>query len=301
MGPWWLTCCQLRDVVTRQRYGTHTSVSRATRAAPCRQDVRPPRPPWRRLEAVEPPIGYLCFYYSDDLSPLAVRHVTRPGDCKSDPNLETGTFGLFSTCEPSVRSATVNNGARYLFFLTRRGDRRVLAGMYRVGWWCGAARGPARDVRLAAERVHFVANPVAVDELPEPARAAASRPMRSCRPVDAAVTAKLIEVLCRQQDASPAYVEEIDRLERFNAYRTSARYPGWGQNETFTWDLAPDFLREMEAGGPAGQTAVRNQSQTQLWRCPACGEVRRNQSRLRRCPACKQIVTLDVVSPDQET
>jgi rubrerythrin len=40
---------------------------------------------------------------------------------------------------------------------------------------------------------------------------------------------------------------------------------------------------------------VKNQSDTQLWRCPACFEVRKNQSRLRRCPACKQVVTLEVV------
>ncbi len=295
--PWWTP---RKLDVTGQRYDTYTSVSRMTRAASCRQDVRPPRPPWRPLEAVEPPTAYLCFYYSDDLSPLPVRHVTRPGDCKSDPNLETRTFGLFSTCEPSVRSAMVNNGARYLFFLTRRGADRVVAGMYRVGWWCGPSRGPERDVRLAAEEVYFVPNPLPVGELPEPARAAASRPMRSCRPVDAMVTSQLLDALRRQEDASPAYLREIDRLERFNSYRTSARYPGWGQNEPFTWDLAHEFLRKVQAGAPAGQPAVRNQSDTQLWRCPACGEVRRNQSRLRRCPACKQVVTLEVVSPDQE-
>jgi hypothetical protein len=286
--------------VTAERYDTYTSVSRTTRAASCRQDVRPPRPPWRPLEAAEPPTGYLCFYYSDDLSPLPVRHVTRPGDCKSDPNLETGTFGLFSTCEPSVRSAIVNNGTRYLFFLTRRVDRRVVAGLYRVGWWCGAARGPGRDIRLAAEEVHFVASPIDPARLPEPARSAASRQMRSCRPVDATVTAQLVEAVGSQEEASAEYLREIDRLERFNAYRTSARYPGWGQNEPFTWDLAPEFLREVHAGATAGQPAVRNQSDSQLWRCPACGEVRRNQSRLRRCPACKQVVTLEVVAPDQE-
>ncbi len=247
---------------------------------------------------MEPPTGYFCFYYSDDLSPLPVRHVTRPGDCKSDPNIETGTFGLFSTCEPSARSAAVNNGARYLFFVTRRGDRRVVAGMYRLGWWCGVSRGPDRDVRLAAEQVHFVANPVPVDELPEQVRAAASRPMRNCRRVDAVMTAKLIEVLGSLEDASPAYLQEIDRLERFNAYRTSARYPGWGQNEPFNWDLASDFLREVQAGATVGHPTARNRSDTHLWRCPACGEVRRNQSRLRRCPACKQVVTLEVVWPD---
>jgi hypothetical protein len=278
----------------------YMGVSRMSWSTKQTGEVRPPNPPWKPLEAAEPPTGYLSFYYSEDLSPLAVRHITRPGDCKSDPNVETGTFGLFSTCEPSVRSAVVNHGARYLFFVTSRPRiGRAVAGFYRVAWWCGAARGPERDVRLAADQVHFVADPVTVGDLPEPARSAATRQMRSCRPVDAETTAQLLAVLERLPDATSAYLSEIDRLERFNAFRTSARYPGWGQNEPFTWDLAPDFLAEIQAGAPAGQIDVRNQSNTQLWRCPACGEIRRNQSRLRRCPACKLIVTLEAVAPSQ--
>lgn len=288
------------QIAAGERYDNYTSVSQVIRATKQLDDAKPPRPPWKTLDAREPPTGYLTFYYSDDLSRLAVRHVTRPGDCKSDPNIETGTFGLFSTCEPSVRSALVNNGARYLFFVTTRPEiGRVLAGFYRIGWWCGAARGPDRDVRLAADEVHFVENPIAVGDLPEPARSSASRPMRSCRPVDADAAGQLLNALRSLTDATPAYLGEVDRLERFNAFRTSARYPGWGQNERFTWDLAPAFLEELQAGVPAGQPAVKNQSDTQLWRCPACGEVRRNQSRLRRCPACKQVVTLEVAS-DQE-
>ena len=258
--------------------------------------ARPPDPPWKPLDAAEPPTGYLTFYYSDDLSSVPVRHVTRPGDCKSDPNIETGTFGLFSTCEPSVRSAVVNHAARYLFFLTTRPRvGRVLVGFYQVAWWCGATRGPDRDVRLAADRAHFVANPVSVGRLPEPARTAATRPMRSCRPVGAETTAQLLAVLEQRPDATPTYLREIDRLERFNAFRTSARYPGWGHNGPFTWDLACEFLADVQVGASAGHPDVRNQSATRLWRCPACGEVRRNQSRLRRCPACKQVVTLEVV------
>lgn len=257
---------------------------------------KPPGPPWRCLVAAEPPTGYLAFYYSDDLSPLPVRHVTRPGDCKSDPNLETATFGLFSTCEPSVRSAMVNRSVRYLFFLTSRARVRVLAGFYRVAWWWGQTRGPARDVRLAADRVHFVADPIPVAELPQPARSPASRAMRSCRPVDAVVTAQLLTALRYRPDATAEYLVEIDRLERFNAYRTSARYPGWGQNEPFSWDLAEAFLDDAQVGSSLGESFVKNQSATQLWRCPACLEVRKNQSRLRRCPACKQVVTLEVVA-----
>lgn len=261
--------------------------------------ARPPAPPWEQLDAAEPPTGYLCFYYSDDLSPLPVRHVTRAGDCKSDPNLETGTFGVFSTCDLTVRTAVVNKRARYLFFVTRRpGVGRAIAGFYRVGWWCGPSRGPDRDVRLAAEGMHFVRTPIPIDELPQPASDAALRLGRNCSPVDADVTAQLVGILERSPDATHAYLNEIDRLERFNAFRTSARYPGWGQNQPFTWDLVGEFLAPAEIGPPRREQTTRTQSHTRLWRCPACGEVRKNRSRLRRCPACKTVVTLEPVSED---
>lgn len=265
------------------------------RQSPQLRSGKPPGPPWRCLVATEPPTGYLAFYYSDDLSALPVRHVTRPGDPKSDPNLETGTFGLFSTCEPGVRSAIVNRGARYLFFLTSRARARVFAGFYRVAWWCGEPRGASRDVRLAADQVHFVAEPIPVVDLPEPARSSASRQMRNCRPIDAEITQQLLMAIGQRPDATAEYLVEIERLERFNAYRTSVRYPGWGQNQPFTWNLAEDFLDELQAGSAPGEASVKNQSKTQLWRCPSCHEVRKNQSRLRRCPACKQVVTLEVV------
>lgn len=260
----------------------------------------PPAAPWKPLKTAESSTGYLCFYYSDDLSPLPVRQVTRPGDCKSDPNIETGTFGLFSTCDPTVRSAMVNQAARYLFFLTTRsGVGRVLAGCYRIGWWCGESRGPIRDVRLAADQLHFVTPPVPVGDLPEPVRSDSVRPMRSCRPVDAEKTKQLLTALCQRPDATASYLSEIDRLEHFNAFRASVRYPGWGHNQPFTWELAPEYLQDVQAGLLPGLASVRNQSHSQLWLCPACGEVRRNRSRLRRCPACKAVVTLVVVAADE--
>ena len=54
------------------------------------------------------------MYLADDLSRLPVRHITRPHDNKSDPNIETGTYGLFSTCENQMRSGIVNRGAQYI-------------------------------------------------------------------------------------------------------------------------------------------------------------------------------------------
>ena len=61
------------------------------------------------------------MYLADDLGRLPVRHITRPHDNKSDPNIETGTYGLFSTCEHQMRSGIVNNGARHIVFMCRWG------------------------------------------------------------------------------------------------------------------------------------------------------------------------------------
>ena len=83
--------------------------------------VKPPAAPWSLLRAAQPATGYLSMYLADDLSWLPVRHITRPHDNKSDPNIETGTYGLFSTCEHQMRSGIVNRGAQYIVFMCRWG------------------------------------------------------------------------------------------------------------------------------------------------------------------------------------
>lgn len=63
--------------------------------------------------------GYLSVYLSEPLARYPIRHVTRPADNKNDPNIETGTFGLFSTCEQQMRAKIVREGRSYLFFATK--------------------------------------------------------------------------------------------------------------------------------------------------------------------------------------
>ncbi len=141
-------------------------------------DVRPPNPPWMELHAPPPHCGYLSFYISDDLSALAVRAVTLPGNNKSDPNLETGTYGLFSTCERQMRAGVVNNGSPYLFFVTRYRGRRVLAGHYRIAWYCdGPLSSSGGDYALAADRLRFIHPPIPLDELPGGLREHATGPL----------------------------------------------------------------------------------------------------------------------------
>src|SRR5262245_56992187 len=121
------------------------------------QSVKPPEAPWLRLK--KGGYGYLTIYYSDEMSRLPVRWVTKPGDNKSDPNVETKTYGLFSTCSRQMRAGAVRDGAEYLFFACRRKEERVLAGYYRLGWYAETGFEDG-DYCLAASQAHFVEHPI---------------------------------------------------------------------------------------------------------------------------------------------
>jgi hypothetical protein len=256
-------------------------------------DVRPPNAPWLDLSPIQPPEGYVTYYYSDDLSRLPVRAVTKPGDNKADPNLETGTYGLFSTCAHGMRASIVNKRYEYLFFLTRRNSRRVLTGFYRMGWFVpGTLNRIPPDYALAASEVHFVDPGIAAEELPPDVAHVVARPFRIFKRVDVATTATLLEVLREKPNCTAAYLSEIDRLERFNRFRTDQRYVGWGRTEPFGWESAAEYLRG-DGANTVSATPVTT-SPTDVWQCSACGEVVRNKALLRRCPQCR---TMDSLVP----
>src|SRR5438445_433007 len=100
-------------------------------------DIRPPNPPWKPLQPADKG-GYLSFYYSDSNSKIPVRDITRLGDSKSDPNVETRTYGMFSTCEEDMRRSLVQKGIAHIFFCTTRTRGktrvRVLSGHYHIKW-----------------------------------------------------------------------------------------------------------------------------------------------------------------------
>ena len=153
-------------------------------------DVRPPNRPWCDLKPLDNAGGFLSFYLRDKLSALAVRGVTLPGNNKSDPNLETGTYGLFSICCQAMRAGLVNRRCRWLFFLTRQGKQRVLAGYYKVGWYAPGPltlRGRPRDYVIAASEVHFVHPAIPITDLPERARREVGKRFRIFKYVDAEV------------------------------------------------------------------------------------------------------------------
>src|SRR5207247_2736299 len=120
---------------------------------------------WVPLKAAAEEVGRLAIYKSSKSAGLPVRAVDKKWDNKADPNLETSTWGLFSTCMPSIRKGIVDRGDRYIFFFTSRKDgEREVMGYYELGWYVVTGfqvrdkRGPLNlpDFAIRAKRMHFV-------------------------------------------------------------------------------------------------------------------------------------------------
>src|SRR6266568_7882552 len=235
--------------------------------------LKPPKLPWLRLNFSGETFGYLTIYYSDNLSRLPVRWITKPGDNKSDPNLETLTYGLFSTCARPMRSGIVRGGAEFLFFASRREGERVLTGYYHLRWYAetGFEQG---DYCIAADEAHFVADPVPLVVVDKKCGTDVSNWFRSCRKLTGPECRRLRELLHRQTDVTPAYLAEIERLERFNLHYGGYRYVGWRQKKPFSWDYAKEYLSS--ANDAARASKAKNSNVRNLWTCNACGQAIRN-------------------------
>ncbi len=242
-----------------------------------------PKDAWIKHEVAEDAKSSLSFYYSEDLSPLPVRAVTKPGDNKADPNLETGTYGLFTTCGRRARSAIVSHERPYLFFCTRRSGERVLTGYYRIGWYA-KHRKIKRDFALAAGDVHFVKKPIPLAEVNQRLGTNFSEAFRQVRLVKPEDAECLRDMLCKQPDATEKYIAEIRRLERFNASRSGYRYVAHKRGHPFTWS---DANLVLNTGSQVGSgEAPSTESPTGLWRCEECGETHSSGRLLRQCPNC---------------
>src|ERR1700728_2754701 len=263
---------------------------------------RPPGEPWRAIEYATPEFGYASYYLSDDLARLPVRAVTRIKDNKSDPNLETATYGLFSTCEQKMRSGIVTSCPRYLFFITRpRNGPRQLTGMYELKWWApGSFRHRTRDFALAASSIRFI-EPVALESLPGTLGPALSGRWRLNKRLDSEQTAALTAYVMGRPDMTGAYLQEIDRVEQINVYHSAYRYPTWRRTGPFSWS---DAARYLKAGVADSDLAnVPNTSPSGWWRCIDCGADIENAALLKACPACHEHGTLRPLNthePDKE-
>lgn len=259
-------------------------------------DTRPPAPPWEPL--ADSGRGYLSVYYSDPLARYPVREVTRPGDNKSDPNVETLTYGLFSTCEPQMRNRIVHDGAATLFFVTSHQPRvrsRAIAGYYVIGWQTQGTRGAQnRDYALAARTARFI-DPIPVTDLDGEVAAACAGHYRTFKPISPDATTALRSLIDAHPDRLPDYLGELDRLERFARARTGYAYPSWGREHGFSWHDAPAYYYDATRAA----TQAPNSSPTGKWLCTACQRIITNTALLKRCPACSAMATL--IPRTQET
>ena len=200
--------------------------------------LAPPNPPWHELAAVTAGGGYLAYVYNDDLGPLAVRAVTRVGDNKADPNYETKTYGLFTICGRQARAGIVRRGWQHLFFTTRRDDIRVLTGMYHVRWY--AVLDPkGHDYCLAADKLHFVAEPLPLAKVDKVCGTRLNRQFRTCLLIPSNEDCRrLVELLASQPNAVDEYTREVSRLERYNLRHTGYRYVTCSEKEPFSWQCS---------------------------------------------------------------
>jgi len=264
--------------------------------------IEPPNPPWKPLEIPSKPEGYLSYYYSDDISPMPVRWVTKPGDNKSDPNLETSTYGLFSTCSPNMRRGVVKYSRPYIFFITNRNGVRVLTGYYYIKWYVEGAFSGSWDCSIAANKVHFIDPPISLEEIDSQFGSTLSKPFRAYKGLSHEMCCKLRILLDSREDSTAAYLKEIDRLERFNLRYGDYRYIGWKQKDKFSWKYARKYLEPIfrESSGQVMSKKVKNSNPEDRWLCLSCKEVHINKSLLRRCPNCGEIASLQPVEKSTE-
>jgi len=219
-----------------------------------RLHVKPPRTPWLPLREGDGNRFPLSFYYSDPRSVIPVRQVGRKLDNKSDPNFETQTYGLFSTCERGMRAGAVRNGMKYIFFCTNRKTGRVLTGYYKVGWYhkgppiigyAGEDRPPLVDYQLAASEIRFVNPGFSLGDLTGYLNGVRlDRRFRTFIYIDGGTAQRLLNLLERTEDATMVYLEEIKRLEELNKTSSSEgfAYENWKRSEGFSWEDAPKYM-----------------------------------------------------------
>jgi hypothetical protein len=278
-----------REVRVSRRCGYRYKVSAcASTLATTQGEFIPPEPPWLELRELNGPMAYVSVYLSDELARYPVRAVTKPRDNKSDPNLETGTYGLFSTCQIKMRKSIVTKGVRYILFVTTYRGHRSLAGYYRIRWF---APGPDQDYALAADSWRFV-EPIKIDSLPAGMKATLNV-RRGYKGLDKSEARRCLALVDSRPDWTNRYVGEIDRLEVLSARYTGFRYPTWQRKESWGWADARTYLADTSA---ALSEAVPNTSPTDSWICSACTRHSTNKARLKRCPECGALATLRPVT-----
>ncbi len=263
---------------------------------------RPPNYPWQDLMRDPSAASYLCFYYCSTFSGYPVRDVNRivpagngafVADCKVDPNWETGTFGLFSTCQASIRRGAVNRHSPYFFFFgdraTTNGERGV-TGYYHLRWYAhgGTYEG---DFCLAADKTHFVKRAISFTEInAQIGTHLSNRVPRLAITLSPEQTSGLVALLEAQPDSTAAYVAEVRRLEQINARNAGGlKYVNFSRTESYAWNSITSISG---LGIASGKKSQRNSGPRNTWHCSSCKGVTRSRSLLKLCPRCQAHGTL---------
>lgn len=269
----------------------------------------PPNDPWEQHEVTEGAQSYLTLYYcEDEISKYPVREVTKVNDNKSDPNLETMSYGLCSTCTRDIRSGLVKNGRPYLFFCTNFRGERYLTGYYHVGW---NSLGPPLltnfrngaiqdDYRLVADEMKFVHPPIGFDEIAEDHGFTGIQSGFRKKLISPKKTDLLLGLLDEREDHTTKYINEIQRLEQINKRYHEYRYPTWERESDFDWASIQDYVRAdnanedeiikeiLEERGTEVTTELDAISYEQVsdWHCLICDYEFENEAPLKLCPKC---------------
>ncbi|MFD1514555.1 hypothetical protein [Halomarina rubra] len=269
----------------------------------------PPNDPWENHEVAEGAQSYLTLYYSEDeISKYPVREVTRVNDNKSDPNLETMSYGLCSTCTRDIRSGLVKNGRPYLFFCTNFRGKRHLTGYYHIGWHSlgpplltNFSNGSIRDdYRLVADEVKFVYPPISFDEIAEEYGFTDIQSGFRKKLISSDEAELLLSILDQRDDRTGEYISEIERLEQINNRYHEYRYPTWERESGFNWETVQDYVgtenaddddavkRILENRGAEVIPKLGSISYEQVsdWHCLVCEYEFENNAPLKLCPNC---------------
>ena len=172
-------------------------------------NVKPPNRPWEKLIPRDDR-AVIGWHYSDSNTKIPIRDVSHRTDAKADPNIETMTYGLFSTCNKPMRKSIVKNKISTVFFCTSREKAiRVCTGYYKIGWYYEFSDG---DYMLAAEKCRFVSPGFPLKQLNDYLGYPIGDWFYLWKYIEANYAKKLLDLIDSTPDFTSKYVKEISRL-----------------------------------------------------------------------------------------
>lgn len=265
---------------------------------------------WKKITKSKKITGHIATYYSNDKAKLPVRDVSKLWDSKADPNIETRTYGVFTTCMPASRKNMVQRGDSFIFFFTHWRGKRFLTGYYELDEFIDTGITPMgngkeykyKDYGLTAKKMHFVKDLIPFNgELwskIEPEKCSQDGidgyGPRNFKAIDEKLTIKLKTILDLKPDATKEYLKEIRKLEKENVDKYGFKYPSWNRSDGFTKKDINEFIPHL-ATKP--KSHISSQSyipmkeklpiSTRTYECLNCGwKMEGQMCQLKKCSRC---------------